>query len=120
MNGVCAANRLRPGFGHAEVPHFAGVNEVGHRTDRVFDRCVGIDAMLIVEIDVIDAEALQRRVAGALDVIGPSIDSDPRSVSVALVRELRRQYDLIATIANRASDELLVREWTVRVGRVEE
>ena len=38
------------------------------RSDRVFDRHVQVDAMLIVEVDHIDAEPRQRCVARTTDV----------------------------------------------------
>ena len=36
--------------------------------------------MLVVEVDVVDAEPLQRRVARAADVLGPAVDAEPRAV----------------------------------------
>jgi hypothetical protein len=75
--------------------------------------------MLIVEIDVIEAEPLQRCVARRADVRGRAVDAGETAVRTAHVAELRRQHDVLAPVANRASDELLVRERPVHVSRVE-
>jgi len=74
---------------------------------------------LIVEIDVIDAEALQRRVAGFADVVGLAADAEERAVFAAHVAELRGQHDLVAPVADGATDQLLVRERAVHIRRVE-
>jgi hypothetical protein len=33
----------------------------------------GVDAVLVVEVDVVDAQALQRGLGGLLDVLGPAV-----------------------------------------------
>ena len=119
MDRMRAADRLRRRFGQAEVADLAGADEIGHRADRLLDRRRAVDAMLVVEIDVIDAEALQRRVARLAHVVGLPADAEERAVVAAHVAELRRQHDLVAAVADGAADQLLVRERAVHVGRVE-
>ena len=63
MHLVRAANGLGRRLGQAEMAHLALAHEVRHRADRLFDRHLRIDAMLIIQIDDIDPEPLQRRVA---------------------------------------------------------
>ena len=119
MDGVRAADGLGGGFGQSEVAYFAGADELGHRADGLFDRRRGVDAVLVVEVDVIDAEALERGIARLADVVGTAVDAYPRSVVTPLVAELRREDDLVATTANSASEKLLIRERAVHVGGVE-
>ncbi len=57
VNFVGAADSGRGGFGEAEIFHFAGFDQLGHGADGIFDGRVRVDAMLVVEVDVIDAEA---------------------------------------------------------------
>jgi hypothetical protein len=76
--------------------------------------------VLIVQVDGVDAEPLQRRVAGAPDVRGRSVDTDEGSVRGAHVAELRRDDDLIAPVFDRRADEPFVRGRAVRVGGVQE
>ena len=66
MDLARAAQRLDAGLRQAEVADLAGLHEVGHRADRVLDRRARVDAVLVVEVDVIDAEPLQARVARRL------------------------------------------------------
>ena len=66
---VGAADGGGRGFGEAEVFDLAGLDELGHGADGVFDGGVGIDAMLVVEVDVVEAKALEAGVAGLVDVL---------------------------------------------------
>ena len=75
--------------------------------------------MLVVEVDVIDAEARERRVASLVDVLG--IASMRGAVRrAAHVAELGRQHHLVAPSLDRPADQLLVGERPVHVGRVQE
>ncbi len=68
VHSVRAADRLGARLGEAEVAHLAGRHELGHRAHRLLDRRVGVDAVLVVEVDVIDAEAPERALARAAHV----------------------------------------------------
>ena len=50
-------------LGQAEVAHLASPHQLRHRADGVLDRRVGIDAVLVVEIDHVDPESPQAVVA---------------------------------------------------------
>jgi hypothetical protein len=54
-----AADRLRTRFGKAEVPDLSFLDELLHRGGDAFDGHLGIDAVLIVEIDVVDSQTLE-------------------------------------------------------------
>src|SRR5579864_4130548 len=90
LNDVCTADRVRRGFRHAEVLHLALVNEVLHSSRGVFDRSFGIHAVLIVEIDRIHLEPLERPFDGLLDVLRTAVQPYPARTSIGfeLVREL--------------------------------
>jgi hypothetical protein len=68
---------------------------------------------------VVDAEPLERGVAGLQHVLRRPVDADPGAVVAPLVAELRREHDFVAATGDRLSDEALVRERAVDVGRVE-
>jgi hypothetical protein len=76
--------------------------------------------VLVVEVDGVDTEPLERGVAGLANVVGIAADAKPLAVRPAHISELRCQHDLIPSTGDRAPDELLIRERSVRVGRVEE
>jgi len=68
--------------------------------------------VLAIEVDVVHAEALQRRLVAA--------DPVERAVLAAHVADRRRDDDAVAAVGDRPADELLVGERAVHVGRVEE
>ena len=55
---------LRPRLAEPDKPHLAALDEPAHRADRLLDRHVGIDPVLVIEVDHIEPEPLQARVAG--------------------------------------------------------
>jgi hypothetical protein len=102
------------------MAHFPLLHELCHRADRLLDRRLQVDAVLVVEIDRLDAEPLQRCLAGGADVGGAAVDAEVFAVRTADVPELRRQHDVVAPALDRLADEPLVRAPAVHVGRVEE
>ena len=80
----------------------------------------GIDAMLVVEVDVVDAEAVQRRRRSLPHVLRAAVDARGRLPScLAHVAELGGEHDLVAAAADRLADQLLVGEGAVHIGGVE-
>src|SRR2546422_5572915 len=112
MDRVRAADRLRARFAQPDEPDLAGVDKLAHRPDGFLDRSLGIDAVLVVEIDVVDTEAAQRRVARCFEVFGPAADRAlHRILRIADDSELRSERDLGAPAGDRPAYELLARVW---------
>ncbi len=103
------------------MPHLAGIDELGHRADRLLDRHRLVDAVLVVQIDVLDAEVRERPVDRLAHVLGTP-DDRATAVGIHVVPELGREYDLVTPPRDRAADELLVlaHAMPVDVGGVEE
>ena len=118
MNRMSPANRCRPRFAQAEKPDLPGVDELGHGSDRLLDRHRAVDAVLVVQVDDVDVEALQGCVAGAVHVVGTAVDA-LRAIVQLLESELGGNDVLIATSGERLAHQLLVGEGPVHVGRVE-
>ena len=114
------AESLGGGFGEAEEAHLPGDNEVAHRANGVFDGHLGINAVLVVEVDHVHAEPLQAGVAGGAHVFGPPIDAEELAGRVTDVAELRGQHDLAAPVANGLPDQRLVGAQAIHVRRVQE
>src|SRR5262249_60225965 len=92
-------------FRQPEVPNLPGGDELCHRAHRVLDRQVGIRSVLVVEVDVIDAEPLQRRVARAAYILRSAIDGTKAAVvGTAPAAELRREPHLFARAGDRPAD----------------
>src|SRR5205807_4893479 len=107
MDLVRAADRRRTRLGQSQCPYLALLDEPLHRARRLLDRHLGIDAVLVIQIDHLDAEALQARLAGAHDVLGPAVDVllSLRGLHLA---ELGGDDDAVAPTAQRSSEQLLV------------
>ena len=109
VDGVGAADRGDGGFGEAEVADLSGMDEFGHGTYGVFDGGGGVDSVLVVEIDVVEVEALEGGVAGGFDVLRPAAEAPIAWVIFpAEVPELGGEEDLVAAGADGLADEFLV------------
>src|ERR1700678_2414568 len=65
----CPCTRL----GQTEVQHFSFYDQLFHRAGYVFNWHVRIDPVLVVQIDAVGPEALQRSLNHFLDVLGPAV-----------------------------------------------
>src|SRR4051812_38926179 len=123
MRRVRAADGLRRGLAEAEVADLALGDELAHRADGLLDRRLGIDAVQVVEVDVVAAEALQRALDRAAHVLRRAVER----AAVGILRgrrgadpHLRGELDLVAAPDDGAADELLVREGPVHLRGIEE
>src|SRR5450759_609056 len=120
VHRMSTADRLWRGLGQADVADLARLHELGHRTHGLLDRDLLVHTVLVVQVDVLHAEALERGVAGRVHVLRPAVDAHPAAVLAAHVPELRRQHDLVAPPRDGAPDEALVGERTVDVRGVDQ
>src|SRR5690349_10326883 len=75
MYRMCAAYGGPRSLRHSNVPDFPGPNEIGHRPNRFFDWNLRVNAMQIIQIDDVDAQALQREIATAACVARAAVDA---------------------------------------------
>ena len=94
-----------------------GLDQLLDRPGDLLDGDVGVDAVLVVEVDRLDAESLERALGGVLDRVGPAAGRLPIHVDEA---ELGGDDDLAAERRERFADELFVGERAVHLGGVEE
>src|SRR3954453_4988732 len=120
MDGVCPPERLRTRLGQPEMAHLAGPHQFRHGAARLLDRRVRIDPVLVVEVDRLDSEPPEARLAGLAHVVRPSVDPQEGAVRGAYVAELGGDHDLIAPVADGAPDQLLVSADSLHVGGVQE
>jgi hypothetical protein len=78
-----------------------------------------VHAVLVVEVDVIDAEPAERAVDRAAHVLGAAVGR-PVHLIVVGDPELRRDHELVALAGDRLADELLVGAAAVHLGGVQE
>jgi hypothetical protein len=60
MHGMRAADRYGSGLGQADVANLTLGDQFGQGTHCLLDGCLGIDAVLVVQIDVVSAQPPQR------------------------------------------------------------
>src|SRR6185437_3360909 len=100
------------------MAHLALRNELGHGADGVLDRHGRVDAMLVVEIDDIDAEPLQARVAGLDNVVRTAVD--PLAGGGLDLAEFGGEHDAVAAALEGAAQHLLVMAPAIHVRGIEE
>src|SRR5215510_15505413 len=119
MHAMRSLDSLRPGLAQPEITHLALLDEARHCADRVLDRHRWIDAVLIVEIDDIDAEPLEALIARDRHIVRAPVGQAALAAG-AHVAELGGDDRAIAPVVDRTGDQLLVLAVAVNVGRVEE
>ena len=115
-----AADRLHAGFRQAEVPDLALLDQVLHRAGDILDRHVGVDAVLIEEVDDVGPQPLQRRLGDLADVLRPTVHAALAARRVELETELGGDDDLVAYRRERLADDLLVLVRPIGFSGVEE
>src|SRR5947209_7085543 len=114
-----AADRLHSRLGKAEALDLAFPNQLLDRSRHVFDRHVQVDAVLIVEIDRIDFEPLERALCALLDALRPAI-YNLLPAGIDLDPELGGYHHLPSKRSEGFAHELFVREQAVHFSGIEE
>ena len=122
LNRVRATERRHARLRHPEVTDLAFANEFLDCAGDILDGDVGIDAMLIEEIDVVGLQPSKRGLDHVPDVRGPAVEPLPAraAVGIQLEAELRRNDHALANGRQRFPEQRFVRERTVRLGGVKE
>ena len=121
LHGVGAADRVGGGFGQPEVGDLAGVDELLDRAGDVLDGHGRVDAVLVVEVDVVGAQPAQRAVDGAADA--GRVAAEPAGRDAVLLErepELGGDDDVVAVRLEGLADDVFVGERPVHLGGVEE
>ena len=100
-------------------PNLALGHQLGQRADGVLDRGVRVDPVLVVQVDVVNAEALQRALDRGADVRRAAVDDAGPATGVRHQAELRRHHDLVTTTLDGPADQFLVEVRAVNLGGVD-
>src|SRR4029078_9338058 len=90
------------------VSNLAGPDQRRDRTHRLLDRDGGVHPVLVVKIDVIHAQSLERPITSLTDVLGSTVDAGKAAIGTPDISELRSEDDLIAPTANGLAHQLFV------------
>src|ERR1700694_4923452 len=103
------------------MPDLARLHQLRHCADRGLDRRLWIYSVLIVKIDVINAQPLQTSFASFLHVIGLAVDTTNIWIAgIADDSKLCGQYNTVALSLNRSTNQLFIRIRSINVRRIEE
>jgi hypothetical protein len=120
-----APERLGSRLAEADVEDLPLLHQLCHRADRLLDRRLRVDPVLVVEVDVVGAKALERPLDRALHVLGGAVRGPDRGHIARLrvvhpVVELGGDHAVVPTSLDRPADEHLVGERPVDLGGIEE
>ncbi len=98
------------------------LNQVLYGTSNVFDWHVGINAVLIEQVDYIGFEALERGLGDLLDVLRTAVQAAPTrsAIGIRFEPEFGGDHHLVTKWSQRFAHEFFVGERTVNFGGVEE
>ena len=122
LHRVCPPDRLGAGFRQAEVAHLALPDEVLDGAGNVFHRHLGIDPVLVVEVDVIGAKPLQAALDRLADLsrLAVGVATMLASLLIDIPAEFGGNDDLVAHAGEGFPDHLLVGPRAVGLGGIEE
>ena len=108
VHGVGAADCGGAGLGQADVADLALGDQLGQGADGVLDGGLRVDPVLVVQVDVVGAEPLQRPLDCGADVRRAAVEDAGAATGVRDDAELRRQHHLVAAALDGPADQLLV------------
>src|SRR5262249_28421178 len=114
VDGMGAAHLLGSGLTEADCARLALPNEVCHRDHGFLDRYFRVNAMQVVEVDIVDAEAHEACRHRRPRVLRPAADATVHEP------ELRPEHDVVSLFATDRADEPLVVAMPVLVGGVDQ
>jgi hypothetical protein len=117
--GVGAADGCGPGLGQPDVQDLSLGHQFGEDADGVLDGSVRVDPVLVVEVDAVGSEPLQRALDRRPDVRRAAVEHPGATAGVRDEAELRRHHDTVAASPEGAPDEFFVRVRTVDLGGVD-
>jgi hypothetical protein len=94
VDGVGAADRVGPCLGQADVADLALGDQVGQGADGLLDGRVRVDPVLVVQVDVVGAEPLERALDRGADVGRTAVGDAGPAVGVGDQAEAATSTDL--------------------------
>src|SRR5579859_7023338 len=115
MCGSRPFETIDAGLRKSQIAYLASLDEFRHRSDGLLNRDSGVDAVLVIEVDVIDAQARQGLIAASFNIIRAT--TDVHAAIIALHTELGCQNHLITSIRDGASNQAFVVSIAIDIGR---
>src|ERR1041384_6758682 len=107
-------------WARAEVTPLALLQEVSHGADGILDGGVEVHPVLVIEVDMVHAEALQGSIATGAHVVRAAVHAQERAIRFTLVAELGSDDEPVPLALDGPPHQLLVGEGAVHVRRIQE
>src|SRR5579872_1664738 len=118
---MSAANGSHAGLGKSKVFHLPLLNQLFHRSCCIFNGNIGINPMLIKQINNIGLKALKRSFSDLLNVLRPTVCAHTLSCSgIDLEAELGGYGYLLTNRRQCFSDKLFIYVRAIDLGRIKE
>jgi hypothetical protein len=116
-----AADRHGIGFRQAEVANFARADQVADRARDLLDRDIGIEPVLVEQVDPVGAQPPERAFDHLADAFGPAVEALAlAAVGREAEAELAGDHHLVPDARQPRAKLLLVETGAVNLGGVEE
>lgn len=115
-----AADRPGACFRETEMPDLAFSDQCLDRAGDILDRSIGVDAVLVEEIDDIGLQTLQRLVGHGAYLLRAAVHAALAAIGIEVETEFRGDHHLLAKGGEGLSQKLFVLMGAVGLGRVEE
>jgi len=104
------------------VLHLACLDQTLNGTSGFFDGRIGIDAMLVEQVNGVSLQTLQRAFDDLLDVVGATVRCRPLAIvaGIGLESELGRDHDIFAEGSESFAHDLFIDERAIHFGSIEE
>src|ERR1700730_527644 len=119
LHCMCATDGLHSWLRKTEVLDLSFLNHVLHRSRHIFYRHIGIDTMLVEQIDDVAPESLQRSFGDLLDVLWPAIQADLLTFRTNFETEFGGYHYLLAERSKRFAHKFFVCKRAVHFGGIE-
>src|SRR5438105_14161101 len=117
MDSMRAANGIPASFRQPEVAYLARAHQLCHRADGFFDWRLGVNAVLIIEIDAIYIEPAETRITRLFHVLRLAVDSAQAwCARIPQAAEFIRDVDARPFAADAESAQVFVGIGSVNVG----
>ena len=112
-------DRVRAGLGQTDEADFALGDQLSQNADGFLNRGTRVHPVLVVEVDVVGPEALERALHCDADALRAAVRDAGISARMREDAELRRHHHLVPTALDRPTHQLLAVEWAVDLGGVD-
>ena len=123
LDRVGAADLIGVGFGQPKMLDLAGLDQFLHRPGHVFHGHVRVRAVLVKQVDGLHAQALERSLGHALDLLGAAVHAHRGTgafLGVVLEAELGGDDHLALVRFQRFTHQFFVGERPIHFRRVKE